>query len=178
MPTRFEPAPGLEARLAALIRPKIDRINEDVRDAARRLAPDVKVWMSVRDERVRKSHVKADGQTIPVNLRFKLRKVAAGNDEDDIRLGFDLARHPRDPSLPVGNRINCRCEDPVLAGVLAATIVALPAVLQGTRVVAQTETRFPRAAESENGTSEDQPAFFFRNALVEVASRLNVRGHR
>jgi hypothetical protein len=179
MPSRFVPAPDLDARVAVLIaRPLVERLNEDLRDAARRRAPDVKTWMTVRDERVRRSHVRTDGQTIPVNLRFKVPKVGTGDDPNDIRVGFDLARHPRDPALPIGNRINCRCADPVLVGVLAATIHALPAVLQGTRVVAQTETRFPRAAESENGTTEDTAAYFMRDALREVAARLNVRGHR
>jgi hypothetical protein len=171
MVSRFEPAPGLDAVVASRIaRPNVERLNEDVRDVARRLAPDVRTWLTVRDERVRRTHEKTDGQTIPDNLRFKLPSTSG--------VGHDLAKHPRDPNLPIAQRINCRCDDPTLRGVLAATIHALPAVLQGTRTVAQTETRFPRAAESENGTSGDQGAFFMRDALREVAARLNARGHR
>lgn len=171
MVTRFEPAAGLDAAVAArILRPRVDRINEDVRDAARRLAPDVRVWLTVRDERVRRTHVKTDGQMIPDNLRFKLPKT--------IGVGVDLAKHPRDTNLPVAQRINCRCADPTIPGVLAASIHSFPAVLQGTRVVAETETRFPRAAESENGTSQDPAAYFMRDALREVAARLNTRGHR
>lgn len=178
MVSRFVPAPDLDVRVAAMIRPRIDRLNEDVRDAARRRAPEVKVWMTMRDERVRRSHILTDGQAIPENLRFKVPKVATGNDINDVRAGFDLARQPRDPALPIGNRIRCRCEAVYLMGVLAASIHSLPSVLQGTRVVAETETRFHRAAESENGTSEDTPAYFMRDALREVAAQLNVRGHR
>lgn len=171
MVTRFEPAAGLDATVAVRIaRPSVDRLNEAVRDVAQRLAPDVRVWLTVRDERVRTTHVKTDGQMIPANLRFKMPKTSG--------VGVDLCRHPRDPSLPTAQSINCRCADPTLPGVLARSIHALPAVLQGTRVVAQTETRFPRAAESENGTSEDQAAYFLRNALREVGARLNARGRR
>lgn len=171
MVSRFEPAPDLDARVAVLFaRPNVERLNEAVRDIARAKAPDVRIWLTVRDERVRRTHVRTDGQTIPDNLRFKLPVISG--------VGHDLARHPRDSNLPIAQRANCRCADPVLRGVLAATIHALPAVLQGTRVVAQTETRFPRAAESENGTTEDQGAFFMRDALREVAARLNARGRR
>lgn len=168
MVSRFEPAPGLDARVAARIaRPKVDRINESVRDAARRNAPPVRIWITMRDERVRHTHVLTDGQVIPDNLRFKMPAVTG--------VGHDLAKHPRDPSLPLEQRIHCRCEDPTVAGAIARTIHAFPSVLQGTRVVAQTETRFPRAAESENGNTNDPGAFFMRNALREVAARLNAR---
>jgi hypothetical protein len=166
--TRFEPAPDLDARVAREIAlPNVERIRDQVRDAARANAPDVRVWLTVRDERVRHTHVETDGQTIPANLRFRLPKVNG--------VGHDLARHPRDPALPIEQAINCRCEDPAVPGVLAGTIHSHPAVVEGSRVRAEISTDFPRAAESEVGTSEDQAAHFFRNALREVAARLNAR---
>lgn len=168
MVTRFEPAPDLDAQVAArILRPGVDRLTDAVHDAARRFAPPVRVWLTVRDERVRHTHAQTDGQTIPDNLRFKIPATSG--------VGHDLARHPRDPGLPVANRVNCRCDDPTVPGVLAQSITKLPAVLQGTRVHGQVETRFPRAAESEFGTSEDESAAFMRNALREVAARVNAR---
>jgi hypothetical protein len=46
-------------------------------------------------------------------------------------------------------------------------------------VVGTVETRFKRAAESENGTTEDTPAHFMLNALRQVAAAMqNLRTRR
>jgi hypothetical protein len=59
-----------------------------VRDRAQRNAPDGKVWVTAHDERVRPSHVHADGQVVPDNLRYLIPKVSTGNDINDIRAGL------------------------------------------------------------------------------------------
>jgi hypothetical protein len=100
MVSRFEPNPDLDAVVAAkFARPLVEHATLAVRDAARGFAPPVKIWLTVQDERVRRSHVKTDGQAVPDNLRFKLPKVRGA--------GIDLARLPRDLNLPLDNRINC-----------------------------------------------------------------------
>jgi hypothetical protein len=163
---------------ATMIRPKVERIVEDLRDEARRLAPDAKVWVTAEDERVRYSHEHVHGETIPENLRYRLPSVAYVR-----RVGYvpvegraDLAREPRDPALPVEQRINCRCVSVGLPGVVAASIHAGSVTVSGRRVTGEVYTRFPRAEESEFGTSEDEPAVFMRGALaVAVASLLASR---
>lgn len=172
MVSRFEPNPGLDEVVAAKIAyPLVARATEALRDAARGFAPPVKIWVTARDERVRRSHVKTDGQAVPDNLRYKVPKVRGS--------GVDLGRAPRDLAFPVDNRINCRCESIPVGDLLARSINSLPPVLQGTRVVGTVETRFKRAAESENGTTDDAPAYFMLRALRQVATTIqNVRNRR
>lgn len=120
------------------------------------------VHNSMRDERVRPAHVHADGQTIPDNLRFVLRRDDTGK--------IELGRRPRDPALHISLRINCRCVSVPVPGVVGASIQALTPVIEGPRVTAEVETRFPRAAESEQGTSEDHAARFLGRAVDHVAA--------
>jgi hypothetical protein len=178
--------PGFEAEvIRRIVRPHVDRLKEDVAEGARRRAPDARVWITREDERVRISHEDAHGQTIPANLRFKLKAVVyvhkgrgphgkavnpAGGWEF-IPGRVDLARRPRDRALPVHQRANCRCQAVTLAGVFARSIHAGPTIVEGLRVTAQVETRFNRAAESEFGTAEDAPARFMRGALDEASRR-------
>ena len=54
-----------------------------------------KRWVSSRDPRVRPSHAKADGQTVPWDKPFII--------------GGHKAMYPRDPRLPPEESINCRC---------------------------------------------------------------------
>lgn len=166
---RFEPRAGLDEEIALRVgKPAINRVLDMLQDASRRGAPPVKVWVTMRDERVRPSHFEADTQAVPANLRFKLRSADG--------VGWDHGRFPRDPDLPIGNRINCRCDAPEIENLLRDTIVSTGAQVRGTRVEGSVETRFPRAAESEFGTSQDTAAHFMTNALREVALRLN-QGH-
>lgn len=54
-----------------------------------------KTWISQRDERVRPTHIEADGQEV-------------GTDEFFIVGGFNMM-YPRDRSAPIEEWINCRC---------------------------------------------------------------------
>lgn len=162
---RFEPRAGLDEILAQRVaRPALARILVALRDEARARAPETRVWVTMRDERVRRTHFETDAQVIPANLRFKLPK-ARGE-------GFDLARHPRDPDLPPEQRYNCRCDDPTIPSLLRDSIHATDVTVIGTRASGSVQTRFPRAAESENGTSGDEAAHYMLGALREVAARL------
>lgn len=164
MAARFEPKPGLDAEIAKrIVAPHVRRAVDMLEDSARAKAPPVKIWVTMRDERVRPSHFKADAQAVPANLRFRL-EAADGS--------VDLARHPRDPNLPAAQRINCRCDDPEAQHLLAESIHKTDVQVAGAVVTGGVETGFPRAPESEFGTDEDTAAHFFTNALHEVALRL------
>lgn len=161
---RFEARKGLDEEIARrIVAPRVRRALDMLQDAAQGNAPAVKTWVTMRDERVRPSHFEADTQTIPANLRFRLRAADGG---------VDLARHPRDPDLPAAQAANCRCTDPETPHLLSESIHSTHVSVAGTRVDGSVETRFPRAAESEFGTSEDEAAHFMTNALREVALRL------
>jgi hypothetical protein len=168
--TRFVLAPGLDEIVAErIVKPHIEHLTARVDTEAKRGAPDAKVWVTRRDERVRPSHVYADGQEVPANLRYKIPKVNTGNDVNDIRAGFDLARRPGDPHLPIGNRINCRCESVVLPNELARHIERTDVLVIGPRVRGSVRCTFPRSAESEFGTDEDVGTHFMHGALEKVA---------
>ncbi len=161
----FVPVAGLDQIIAEKIaQPFLRDVLDSLRDEARRRAPDTRVWVTMRDERVRPSHRDTDAQVIPANLRFKMPKANGS--------GHDLARHPRDPNLPIEQRINCRCDDPTIPHLLAESIHATDVHVEAHRVSGSVETTFPRAAESEFGTSDDEAAAFMRGALHEVALRL------
>lgn len=54
-----------------------------------------KMWVSMRDDRVRSAHKSVDGTSVPASGVFTV--------------GGHSARYPGDPMLPAGLRINCRC---------------------------------------------------------------------
>lgn len=167
MVTRFQPAPGLDEAVAArLALPFVERLSQELLTVSRVYVPDAKAWITVRDERVRHTHIETDGQTIPANLRYKVLSTKGGDT-------YDLGRQPRDTALPLPNRINCRCASVPLPGLLAATIHQVPTMLQGTRVVGGIESHFPRIAESEVGTSGDSAARFMGRAIDEVGTAHN-----
>lgn len=64
------------------------------------VASATKAWLSVLDERTRKTHVEAHGQTVKLAEPFLV--------------GGEQAMYPGDPNLSAGERINCRCA--VIAG--------------------------------------------------------------
>lgn len=65
---------------------------------ANEIVPMVKTWVWSGVSRT--THEEADGQTVPVGEKFKIRNPNGG---------FDMADYPRDPSLPPEQRINCGC---------------------------------------------------------------------
>lgn len=169
MSGRFVPDPGLDAEIARRFGvPAVRRALDMLKDAAQANAPQVKIWVTMRDERVRPSHFEADQQAVPANLRFKISKADGP--------GWELARHPRDPDLSAANAANCRCSDHTVAHLLATSIYATDVSLIGNVASGSVETRFPRAAESEFGTDRDAAARFMGQALDEVAARLRA-GH-
>lgn len=58
--------------------------------------PKFKIWLSAGDDRVRPTHVEANGQVQPIDMPYRL--------SDDAEL-----QYPGDPAGPDGEVINCRC---------------------------------------------------------------------
>ena len=182
----------LNARIAATVgRRAVERLKGQVQDGARRRAPEAAVWVTMFDERVRFSHAEAHGQMIPGNLRFLLTQmiyVPKGRGRDGKAVnpaggwkptsGHDLARKPRDEALPAHQRENCRCERHAIPGGVARTIHAGPTVVAGPRARAEVYTRFNRAAESEFGTSGDEPAYFMSGGTSDARAWLRARARR
>jgi uncharacterized protein with gpF-like domain len=54
-----------------------------------------KKWVTKHDDKVRKTHAAADGQTVPLNAPFVV--------------GGQLLMFPGDPRGSAGETINCRC---------------------------------------------------------------------
>ncbi|MEW9530762.1 hypothetical protein [Microbispora sp. NPDC049125] len=172
--------------VARMIRGKVERIAREVAAEAAANAPAAKVWITAADERVRPSHVDAEGQTIPENLRFKLRKqryvggTGRGSGRRAVHYsgvavltsGYDLARKPRDPALPRDQKDRCRCISVRIPNAIARKVHAEPAVIEGSRVTARIVVQFQRIAESEFGTSGDPGTHFLGRAVNTVAARL------
>jgi hypothetical protein len=165
MTARFIPRPGVDQQVAErLVQPVMHRVIDMLTDEARRRAPAAKTWVTMRDAKVRPTHVHADGQSIPANLRFLIEKVDG--------TGYELARQPGDRALSDANYYNCRCVTATVPQAIAETIHGTDVHVDGTVVHGSVETRFPRAAESNDGTSQDEATHFMDGALREVAARL------
>lgn len=157
----FEPAKGLDALIARRYgQPKMRRVVQMLTDQVKTNAPEARVWVTMRDERVRKSHMDTDSQVIPTNLKFILPRPGGGHDE---------AAKPRDPNLPADQRINCRCDDPALPDLIRDSIHATDVQVEGNVVRASVETKFRRAAESE---AAKDGGGWMAAALRDVAQRL------
>jgi hypothetical protein len=157
MATKFTPAPGLNVTVARnIVEPHI-----------RRSAPSGSIWITAHDERVRKTHVEAEGQLIPANLRFVLNHPETTAKE--------LARAPRDPDLSVGNRVNCRCVAAEIPMAVAEGVRNEGVVIEGTRIVGTASVTFNRVVESENPGQGDSGGGWVRAAVTEVVGKLSVR---
>lgn len=182
---KFVPASDLDlvmARRAAVV---VDRLKQDVQNEARRRAPAAKRWITRHDPKVRHWHALTNGQTIPANLRYRVQAVTyvrKGRDRHGKAINraggwkileglYDLGREPRDPKLPIYQTARCRCRSALIPELVALSIHTTVTAIEGKRAVAEVNCFFPRAAESEFGTSEDRPARFMRGAIEEVGRR-------
>lgn len=165
---RVELAAGLDALVARrFAQPAVRRTLAELEAETRRRAPAGKVWLTAHDERVRTSHVATDGQEVPGNLRYRLPKPG----RTDTDLGVDLARRPRDPDLPIGNRIRCRCGSLPLPGAVARHVRAGDVQVLGAHVSGRVTVTYPRIGESEFPEHPDVGGGWARAALREVAAR-------
>lgn len=159
---KFRAGPRLEERVAARWAvPEARRLADALADRVRANVPDAGVWITARDERVRPTHVEADGQTIPANLRYVLTHPSHG--------GQELAQAPRDPDLSLGNRISCRCVAAALPGLIAEHVHVSDVVLRGARAMATVAVVFPRIVESEYPGPGDSGGGWAARSVEEVA---------
>jgi uncharacterized protein with gpF-like domain len=89
---------GMEQRATVdrVLRTEIHATNEQVKVSLQSLKGYThKIWNTERDRRVRDTHQKVDNKVVPINKPFIV--------------GGAKAQFPGDPSLPPGERINCRC---------------------------------------------------------------------
>jgi hypothetical protein len=180
---RVELRRDLNAVAARQAGPAVRRLADALADETRDRAPAAKVWLSRDDERVRPAHVRAHGQTIPANLRFKLRRQLYDGDDETARAvalaaGYDLAVAPRDEALPIGQRARCRCVRVTLLGVIARRVTTSEVTYSPSQARAQVAVRFARIVESEFGTPDDRAARFMGRALEVVAARLKASARR
>ncbi|MFZ3557211.1 hypothetical protein [Streptomyces sp. BH055] len=149
---KFRPNPGLEAALARMIAPYVQRIAHEVEVEAKRLAPPTKRWVTVADDKVRPTHVEAQGQVVPGNLRFTINSMEW--DRKHRGLGPNTyMQAPRDQSSrAVANIKNCRCSTAIDLDGIARNIVTGQPIITGKKVTVTVSVRAPMVVEAEVGT--------------------------
>lgn len=160
--------PGIDAKVALMIAAKIDALGHAVQDGAQDAAPEVKVWQTMQDDRVRPWHRTAHNQAIPDNLLFELDQAPYKGVQHP--RGHDYLRFPRDPRAGHLQVDYCRCflqynND------LAQSINTTTTVM-GNKVTSRTSTPYPRARESEYGGTDGQPAAFMHAGLLHAKALL------
>ncbi|MEU1592774.1 hypothetical protein ABZ468_07910 [Streptomyces sp. NPDC005708] len=174
---KFTPAQGLEARLAAMLAPAVQRIAHQVEVEAKRLAPPTKRWVTVGDDKVRPTHVAAQGQEVPGNLRFTINSMAW--DMKHRGLGpKTYMRQPKDESSrAVANIKNCRCTTAQDPDGIARHINTSQPVVAGKKVTVTVSVQAPMVVEAEVGTvypgnlPADGAHFMSRAAAIVAARR-------
>jgi hypothetical protein len=161
---KFRAGPRFEERVAARWAvPEARRLADQLADRVRANVPDAGVWITRRDERVRHTHVNADGQTIPINLRYLIEHPSLADT-------YEMARAPGDEELSLANRINCRCIPALLPGVIAEHVAASDVALRGAKAAAVVSVTFPRIVESEYPGPEDGGGGWLRRSVEEAAA--------
>ncbi|PNG22429.1 hypothetical protein [Streptomyces cahuitamycinicus] len=173
---KFTPAPGLEEALARMVAPHVHRIARQVQFEAQRLAPPTKRWVTMGDDRVRPTHVKAQGQVVPGNLRFAINSM----DWDRRHRGVGPKTYmlePRDQtSRAVANLKNCRCATHTDPQGISRHINTGQPVISGKKVTVTVSVAAPMVVEAEVGTVYPgnlvaDGAFFMSRAAGIVAAR-------
>lgn len=166
--------PDLDEVIARMITPKINEIAHEVAPQAQALAPGTKTWMSVGDDRVRDPHVRAHGQTVPENARFKLtafewdlqhpgasvdapikRGDGSGWSGPGARTVPGVHSYLLEPRDPTGGHfvqiVNCRCSVVRNPGGIKDLIHVEEAVPKGTLVQALIVAEGEGVMEAEHG---------------------------
>jgi Phage Mu protein F like protein len=168
---RFEPAPGLNERVARLVAPRVQKAADEVSEQWKANLPPEHEWVTMADALVRKTHRSAHGQKVPGNLRFVLdspeydRRHYGCGAQQQLRAPRD-----REGGTP-GNTYNCRCQMKVSPEAIKQHVEVGRAVVSGAKARASVELRYPRIVESEYGTDKDEPTRAMGRALRDVAAR-------
>lgn len=173
MPT-FTMARGADTKLAHLIvAPALTELARAAADGAKTAAPPNKVWITVADEQVRRTHREAHGQAVPENLRFSLHSPEHGQDTEGSQ--WELGFEPRDEvGFTAGNVINCRCTAFLggYEGSLASHISAKQARAARLQVRATVDCDHPLCVNAEFGNSVDAGARYMAAGLRAARARL------
>ncbi|MYW67138.1 hypothetical protein GTY65_24165 [Streptomyces sp. SID8379] len=149
---KFHPNPGLEAALARMIAPHVQRIAHQVEVEAKRLAPPTKRWVTVADDKVRPTHVEAQGQVVPDNLRFTINSMEWDRKHRGVGPNTYM-RVPRDhSSRAVANIKHCRCSTTIDPDGIARNITTGQSIITGKKVTVTVSVRAPMVVEAEVGT--------------------------
>jgi len=92
---------GISAKAERIFRTELMRAQnmagrDRMRDELGRFPDLKKIWLSTGDWRTRDTHIDAHGQVVPVDGKF----IVGGHEADG----------PLDPTLPLREQINCRCD--------------------------------------------------------------------
>ncbi|NEA53593.1 hypothetical protein G3I60_05330 [Streptomyces sp. SID13666] len=149
---KFTAVPGLDEAVALMIAPHVRRLAQQVETEAKRLAPPTKRWVTMGDDKVRPTHVAAQGQTVPDNLRFTINSM----DWDRHHRGvgpYTYMHAPRDESSrAVANLKNCRCTTYSDPHGIARHINTSEPVITGKKVTVTVYAQGPMVVEAEVGT--------------------------
>ncbi|MER7937937.1 MULTISPECIES: hypothetical protein [unclassified Streptomyces] len=149
---KFHAVPGLEERLALLIAPDIKRIAERVERQAKLFAPPTKKWVTTADHEMRRTHIDANGQEVPDNLRFSVNSM----DWDRKHRGLGPKTYfqfPRDEtSRAVANLKNCACRMDTIPDGISKNIRTSEPVISGKKVTVTVVADGPGVVEAEVGT--------------------------
>jgi hypothetical protein len=178
---KFKAAPGLDDMVALMVAPEVRVVADDVRDTAKKLAPQTKTWVTRGDNRVRDTHreVKASGfnRDVPDNLRFYLRTMDwDANDEESNHLPPQTWMHyPRDKtSRAVVNILECRCHVRRFHK-LRNKIRTMPTQVVGPSVRIRVQVTGNRVVESEfgekyTGPPPDEPGLRWMGKAASAAA--------
>ncbi|MER5222848.1 hypothetical protein [Streptomyces flaveus] len=174
---KFTPAQGLEEQLARMLAPAVHRIAMRVEIEAKRLAPPTKRWVTMGDDRVRPTHVHAQGQEVPGNLRFKINSMEWDIEHRGVG-AHTYMLEPRDQtSRAVANIRNCRCATHRDPDGIARHINTGQPVVAGKKVTVTVSVQAPKVVEAEVGTvypgnlAADGAHFMSRAAAIVAARR-------
>lgn len=172
----FTARKGLDELVAGMVAPRVQRAVNGVATLAKSpgYAPPTKTWVSKGDERVRPTHVRTEAternQSLPANLRF----VVLTDSWEVKHRGVpreQLAAVPRDPSLSIGARINCRCRSVTRADGVRKTVHARPVEVHGTHVTGEVVCTHPLAQGAEYGEGADRGTRFLGRAARDYGAR-------
>ncbi|WP_370419010.1 hypothetical protein AB8O64_11185 [Streptomyces sp. QH1-20] len=173
---KFTPNPALETLLARMIAPHVQRIAYQVEVEAKRLAPPTKRWVTMADDKVRPTHMQAQGQVVPGNLRFTINSMDWDRKHRGVGSSIYM-RQPRDQSSrAVANLKNCRCGTAIDPEGIARNISTGPPVITGRKVTVTVTASGPMVVEAEVGTVYPgsfvaEGTHFMARAAAAVAAR-------
>lgn len=173
---KFTPMPGLEEQLARMLAPAVQRIAHQVEIEAKRLAPPTKRWVTMGDDRVRPTHVEAQGQVVPGNLRFELNSMRWDIEHRGVGAHTYMLEPGDRTSRAIANLKNCRCTTHKDPDGIARHINAGQPVVAGKKVTVTVSVQAPKVVEAEVGTVYPgnlvaDGAHFMSRAAAMVAAR-------